>query len=100
MNERDLFVAALQRADPAECAAFLAEACGNDADLRRRIERLLRLHDGAGSALQEPAVPLNQTFGLIQLTAAKRPLTDWLLTLALAGNRSDAIEPKARGRPG
>ena len=46
------------------------------------------------------AVPLNQTFGLIQLTAAKRPLTDWLLTLALAGNRSDAIEPKARGRPG
>jgi hypothetical protein len=43
MNERDLFIAALQRDDPAEQAAYLAEACGDNANLRRRVELLLQL---------------------------------------------------------
>jgi eukaryotic-like serine/threonine-protein kinase len=55
MNERDLFVAALEKDGPAERAAYLAEACGQDADLRRRVERLLQLHDDAGSFLLKSA---------------------------------------------
>jgi serine/threonine protein kinase/tetratricopeptide (TPR) repeat protein len=60
MNERDLFIAALHK-EQGERAAFLAEACGHDADLRQRIERLLRLHADAGSFLQKPAVPPGET---------------------------------------
>jgi serine/threonine protein kinase/tetratricopeptide (TPR) repeat protein len=56
MNELDLFLAALQKDDPAARAAYLAEACGNDTDLRQQVEQLLRLHDEAGSFLQKPPV--------------------------------------------
>jgi serine/threonine protein kinase len=55
MNERELFTAALRRPDPAERAAYLARACGADLALRERVERLLRLHDGAGNFLERPA---------------------------------------------
>jgi serine/threonine protein kinase/tetratricopeptide (TPR) repeat protein len=48
MSERDLFIVALQMDDATERAAYLAAACGDDAGLRQRIERLLRLHDDAG----------------------------------------------------
>ena len=61
MSERDLFNAALERDDPAERDAYLAQACGGDADLRRRVERLLRLHGQAGSFLEPPAIVLGET---------------------------------------
>ena len=48
--------AALERDDPAERDAYLAQACGGDADLRQRVERLLRLHGQAGSFLEQPPV--------------------------------------------
>ena len=64
MRERDLFIAALQKDDPAERAAYLSAACGGDADLRRRIERLLRLHADAGSFLEQPAVAPGGTVDL------------------------------------
>src|SRR5262245_42430492 len=35
---------------------FLAEACGDDADLRREVESLLAAHEDAGTFLQSPAV--------------------------------------------
>ena len=57
MSERDLFISALERDDPAEQEAYLAEACGGDAGLLRRVERLLRLHADAGSFLEPPAAP-------------------------------------------
>jgi serine/threonine protein kinase len=61
MAERDIFVAALERDDPAERDAYLAQACGGDADLRLRVERLLRLHANAGSFLEQPAVAPGET---------------------------------------
>jgi len=39
-----------------ERESFLAEACGDDDDLRREVESLLAAHDDAGSFLQAPAV--------------------------------------------
>src|SRR5262245_5617167 len=39
-----------------EREGFLAEACGDDADLRREIETLLAAHEDAGAFLQAPAV--------------------------------------------
>ena len=55
MNERDLFIAALQIDDPAERAAYLDKACGGDAELRQRVEALLAAFGQAGSFLQQPA---------------------------------------------
>jgi WD40 repeat protein/serine/threonine protein kinase len=56
MTERDLFLAALQRPDPAGRAAFLDGACGGDAALREQVEALLREHEQLGSFL-EPSAP-------------------------------------------
>src|SRR5215470_13865857 len=39
-----------------ERESFLAEACGDDDDLRREVESLLAAHDAAGTFLQSPAV--------------------------------------------
>ena len=61
MNERDLFIAALQLADDAERRAYLNKACAGDADLRRRVEVLLAAFGQAGSFLQPPAPEPNPT---------------------------------------
>ena len=45
---RELFVGALEK-PPAERAAFLDAACGGDAELRRRVEDLLREREEVGS---------------------------------------------------
>jgi serine/threonine protein kinase/tetratricopeptide (TPR) repeat protein len=51
-----VFFAALAKVDPAERAAYLHEACGTDADLRRQVERLLAAHPQVGSFLRDDAV--------------------------------------------
>jgi WD40 repeat protein/serine/threonine protein kinase len=61
VNERDLFIAALERHDPAERDAYLAEACGGDMALLGRVKRLLRLHQDAGSFLEGRPVAPNET---------------------------------------
>ena len=61
MSERDLVIAALERDDLAERDVYLAQACGGDADLRRRVERLLRLHGQAGSFLEGPPAAPGET---------------------------------------
>jgi len=46
LTAKSLFLDALERGTPDERAAFLAEACAGDADLRRRVDALLRAHHG------------------------------------------------------
>ncbi|MCA9117669.1 MAG: serine/threonine protein kinase, partial [Planctomycetaceae bacterium] len=55
MNERDIFLAAIDIADPAERAAWVAEACGADAELQARVEQLLKSHEQASQFLETPA---------------------------------------------
>jgi len=52
---QDLFNAALERQDPAERARFLDDACGADAALRERVEKLLRAADEIGGFMAQPA---------------------------------------------
>jgi hypothetical protein len=52
----EVFLAALDRGTPQERAAYLDEACAGDAELRRRVERLLRAHPRAGGFLEQPAL--------------------------------------------
>jgi serine/threonine protein kinase len=46
---KDLFLAAVEKATPADRAAFQDGACDGDAALRRRVEALLQAHDEPGS---------------------------------------------------
>src|SRR5436305_12462081 len=55
MSERDIFIAALQKEDPAQRQAYLDQACAGQPELRQQVENLLRLHEGAGSFLEKPA---------------------------------------------
>jgi serine/threonine protein kinase/tetratricopeptide (TPR) repeat protein len=63
MSEREIFVAALQKDDPAQRAAHLDQACAGDADLRRRIETLLQAHAQSGDFLERPSNPGANTTG-------------------------------------
>jgi serine/threonine protein kinase len=55
MNERDLFIAVLQKEAPEERQAYLEEACWGDEKLRRGVQALLELHERAGSFLEPSA---------------------------------------------
>jgi tetratricopeptide (TPR) repeat protein len=53
MNELDLFIEALRKANPAERAAYLDQVCAGDEALGRRLELLLRAHAEAGESLED-----------------------------------------------
>jgi serine/threonine protein kinase/tetratricopeptide (TPR) repeat protein len=60
MSERSIFMAALEKDNPAERAVYLDQACAGDPILRQRIERLLKAHEQAESFLERPAhMPAN-----------------------------------------
>src|SRR5262249_48323630 len=62
-SEREIFAIALHKSDPAEQAAYLAQACGDDISLRERVEILLREHDKLGSFLESQAQSPAETTG-------------------------------------
>jgi tetratricopeptide (TPR) repeat protein len=51
---KELFVAALDLPDPQARQAFLDQECGTDAELRQRLDVLLKAHDEPASALNQP----------------------------------------------
>src|ERR1039457_3238171 len=51
---KEIFADALEKANAAERAAYLTQACGNDVQLRQQVEALLRSHEKAGGFLEEP----------------------------------------------
>ncbi|MBS0260662.1 MAG: protein kinase, partial [Planctomycetes bacterium] len=56
MNERDIFLSALEITDRAERAAYVAQACGANAQLRTQVDELLQAHDRNSQFLETPAV--------------------------------------------
>ncbi len=50
-----VFFAALEKGSPEERAAYLDQACGDDAELRRRLEKMLAAQSQAESFLERPA---------------------------------------------
>lgn len=61
MNERGIFVAALEKQDGHNRSAFLDEACGGDVGLPHQIDALLREHGQLGSFLEAPVPRLDTT---------------------------------------
>ena len=69
-REIEIFNSALERTTPAECAAYLDGACGDDAELRSRIEALIRAHEQAGGFLPaEDAKPQDTELAETMATA-------------------------------
>jgi serine/threonine protein kinase len=82
MNERDVFIAALQKDSLQQRQQYLDEACAGDDALRRNVEALLAAHGRAGDFLKEPvlgtfegAADLNHA-ALAQLAASLDPGLD------------------------
>ncbi len=61
MNAEQIFHQAVEISDPRERAAYLGQVCGNDQQLRREVEALLRADDRAGGFLEGPPVAANVT---------------------------------------
>ena len=61
MNERSIFDAALEITDPAERAAYLDKACGDQPGLRKQLDELLAAKEKLGSFLARPAALEDKT---------------------------------------
>src|SRR5439155_17796232 len=55
--QESIFLQALERASPAERAAYLDRACGGKPELRAEVEALLRAHEKSGDLLDLPDQP-------------------------------------------
>ncbi|SRR5579872_6777094 len=87
MNEREVFIAALQLESRAERQAYLDDACGDDLTLRRQVEALLKTHDRAGNFLQEPV------FGFV--AAALHEHSAWTQRTEAVLSQTDPSEDKS-----
>ena len=54
LNAESIFFAALEKSTHEERAAYLEKACGPDAKLRQRVEKLLNAQAKVGDFLEEP----------------------------------------------
>jgi tetratricopeptide (TPR) repeat protein/serine/threonine protein kinase len=55
---KEIFLAAVEKSDPAERQAYLQEACGADEGLRRQVDALLCQHEQASGFLETPPADL------------------------------------------
>ena len=55
-RQQEIFLAALEKRDPAERAAYLDAACAGNEALRKRVEELLREEKNMGTFLEIPAL--------------------------------------------
>jgi serine/threonine protein kinase/tetratricopeptide (TPR) repeat protein len=79
MSEETIFVTALEKATPAERAAYLDDACAGNPELRRRVEALLRAHEQSGDLLDPPVQdpgPRTEPAGDPAPSGAGRPIAE------------------------
>ncbi|MHB8524231.1 MAG: tetratricopeptide repeat protein [Limisphaerales bacterium] len=70
--EETIFAATLQL-PPEERAAYLHQACGENAPLRQRIEVLLNASEQSGAFLEQPAAPTLRRTGAVSSPLAEKP---------------------------
>src|SRR5262245_43975314 len=62
---KEIFLAAVEKAQPEEREAYLRAACGADTALRKQVDGLLRRHEDAGSFLEHPFANESSTGSLL-----------------------------------
>jgi tetratricopeptide (TPR) repeat protein len=70
IDVKTIFSEALEKKDVKERADYLNEACGNDMELRSKVEALLKAHEQAGSFLDAPPFDADVTLNTSPLTEA------------------------------
>jgi WD40 repeat protein/serine/threonine protein kinase len=71
-----IFCSAIEIASKEERTAYLARVCGDDADLRQHVDKLVAAHFRAGNFLEKPATGLPSPSGG-EGSAAKLPSPPW-----------------------
>jgi tetratricopeptide (TPR) repeat protein len=56
VNERDIFLAAIQLTDPVERSAYVGKACAGNDSLKRHVQDMLDAHPDLGTFPESPAV--------------------------------------------
>src|SRR5512137_981187 len=90
---RELFAEALEKADAAERAAWLEQACGDDVQLRQSVEALLRAYEKAGAFLEQPAGPVRGAECGVESADSLGPLQTIRVSVALTEKPGDKIGP-------
>ena len=67
-----VFCSAIDIDSPEERQAFVARACGEDADLKHQVERLLHAHFYGRSIMEAPVQPVTTICGILQKQAPLR----------------------------
>ena len=96
MSQRELFIAAVQKLDQAERAAYLDQACAGDTALRHRVEVLLQAHEQASGFLEQPAVAAAGTGGWTppsEIEKSDRPAGKFFAAAPLGPAVGDRIGP-------
>lgn len=70
-NIDEIFLAALEKETPEERAEYLDQVCGDNAELRQRVERLLEAHPKAENFMERPAANIEPTLPFPEI--AERP---------------------------
>jgi len=65
MNEREVFLAALEIKDEGERRRFLEECCPNDESARKRLQEFLDIAGRVGGFLEEPAIQPTSAMGRV-----------------------------------
>jgi serine/threonine protein kinase len=89
----EIFLRAIEAGSPAERAVVLDRSCRDDADLRRKVEALLRAHDGAGSFLDRPAPELAAAPAGAATLAASRAVPGPAAAPPVEGEATEALGP-------
>ncbi|HEX9422921.1 MAG TPA: protein kinase [Pyrinomonadaceae bacterium] len=85
----DIFEAVLRR-DAPDRAAFVAEACNGDEELRREVEELLASHDQASRFIEEPAMAVAARQGGAGASLAGQTIAHYqVLSLLGSGGMGD-----------
>src|SRR5258708_7463738 len=87
MNERSIFMEALEKGAVAQRSSYLDEACAGDSELRQRVQALLKSHEEAADFLGKLAPER-----LVEDLAAQHTETETRGTTPTGGGGDDALE--------
>jgi serine/threonine protein kinase/Tol biopolymer transport system component len=65
---KEVFLSTIENFDPEQWSAFLDKTCGDDSELRQRVESLLAAHQGKDRLFDDPDVALITTGSFTEVT--------------------------------